>query len=123
MTPTLYTFGYLCERMGLSPSTLRRYVSEGLVEPYGKEGRTLLFDEVALERLEIIERLKEELGVNLAGIHIILRLTSRIRSLQDKLQRMEAEQGKGHGFEEALGDGACGYVKIMGRTVMSIDMD
>jgi len=82
MTASLYSFSYVCTRCGISPNTLRRYIREGLISPiYTDQGHTA-FDQVTIERLEIIKRLRCELGVNLAGIDIILRLTARIRELQ-----------------------------------------
>ncbi|OCC14460.1 HspR, transcriptional repressor of DnaK operon [Dissulfuribacter thermophilus] len=119
MTPTLYTFNYVCARCGISPKTLRRYIKEGLISPTYTEEGTMVFDEVVLERLEIIRRLRCDLGVNIAGIDIILRLISRIRELQDELDRSEKELRKrttsdrdheGHG------------ITIMGKEIISIDI-
>lgn len=119
MTPTLYTFNYVCARCGISPKTLRRYIKEGLISPTYTEEGTVVFDEVVLERLEIIRRLRCDLGVNIAGIDIILRLISRIRELQDELDRSEKELRKRGTSDRTHEDHS---LTIMGKEIISIDI-
>nr|WP_258539247.1 chaperone modulator CbpM [Dissulfurirhabdus thermomarina] len=66
-----------CREVGLSPGFVRCCIREGLVEVRRVGGRCLL-DEAALRRLHRIRRLRKDLGVNLAGIDIILRLLDRL---------------------------------------------
>ena len=83
-----YVFiGVVAERFGVHPQTLRLYEREGLIRPARSSGNTRLYDLETVERLEIILTLTRELGVNLAGVEVILELKSR-------LVRMEGEVGR-----------------------------
>lgn len=72
------------ERFGIHPQTLRLYEREGLINPHRSAGNTRLYDRRTLERLEQILTLTRDLGVNLAGVEVIL-------NLQDRMAQMEAE--------------------------------
>jgi MerR family transcriptional regulator, heat shock protein HspR len=83
-----YVFiGVIAKRFGVHPQTLRLYEREGLIRPARSSGNTRLYDAETVERLEIILTLTRELGVNLAGVEVILDLKSR-------LARMEGEVGR-----------------------------
>jgi MerR family transcriptional regulator/heat shock protein HspR len=83
-----YVFiGVIAKRFGVHPQTLRLYEREGLIQPARSSGNTRLYDAETVERLEIILTLTRELGVNLAGVEVILDLKSR-------LARMEGEVGR-----------------------------
>lgn len=62
----------------LSPARIRRYVRLGLVRPSRREGKAALFGEVELARLRRIRRLTEDLGLNIAGVEVALRLLDEI---------------------------------------------
>ena len=79
--------GVIAKRFGVHPQTLRLYEREGLIRPARSSGNTRLYDTDTVERLEIILTLTRELGVNLAGVEVILDLRSR-------LARMEGEVGR-----------------------------
>lgn len=79
--------GVIAKRFGVHPQTLRLYEREGLIRPARSSGNTRLYDADTVERLEIILTLTRELGVNLAGVEVILDLRSR-------LARMEGEVGR-----------------------------
>lgn len=72
------------ERFGVHPQTLRLYEREGLINPARSAGNTRLYDEKTLRRLEQILTLTRDLGVNLAGVEVIL-------ELQDQMERMQGE--------------------------------
>jgi len=74
----------VAERFGIHPQTLRLYEREGLITPARSAGNTRLYDEETLDRLETILTLTRDLGVNLAGVEVIL-------NLQEQMRRMEAE--------------------------------
>ena len=74
----------VAERYEIHPQTLRLYEREGLLEPQRSAGNTRLYDEESLSRLETILTLTRDMGVNLAGVEVILRL-------QEQLHRSEAE--------------------------------
>src|ERR1019366_489835 len=83
-----YVFiGVVARRFRVHPQTLRLYEREGLIRPARSSGNTRLYDLETVERLEIILTLTRELGVNLAGVEVILELKSR-------LARMEGEVGR-----------------------------
>ena len=83
-----YVFiGVVAQRFGVHPQTLRLYEREGLIRPARSSGNTRLYDLETVERLEIILTMTRELGVNLAGVEVILELKSR-------LKRMEGEVGR-----------------------------
>lgn len=67
---------------GLGVRTLRRYEEEGLIEPALRDGESLVYAEETVERLLRIRRLREELGVNLAGVEVILRMRDELERLR-----------------------------------------
>ena len=77
----------VAERYDIHPQTLRLYEREGLLEPQRSDGNTRLYDEDALHRLESILTLTRDMGVNLAGVEVIL-------TLQERLARLEAERDR-----------------------------
>jgi MerR family transcriptional regulator/heat shock protein HspR len=78
----------VAERYEIHPQTLRLYEREGLLTPTRSEGNTRLYDEDALRRLETILTLTRDLGVNLAGVDVILRLREQMEQLQGELDRL-----------------------------------
>jgi MerR family transcriptional regulator/heat shock protein HspR len=77
--------------VGVHEQTLRYYERAGLVEPARSKGRIRLYSLYDLERVRQIRRLTDEMGVNLAGVEVILRLTDRIRELERKNEELQAE--------------------------------
>ena len=69
----------------LPPARIRRYIRAGLVRPTVGDGRVELFGEEELARLRKIRRLRDDLGLNTAGIEVALRLLDEIQTLQDAL--------------------------------------
>ena len=76
------------ERYAIHPQTLRLYEREGLIKPTRSAGNTRLYDEEALRRLEIILTLTRELGVNLAGVEVILNMKERMDQMQGEVDRL-----------------------------------
>ena len=79
-----YMISAVARRYDIHPQTLRLYEREGLLKPSRTEGNTRQYSDADLERLETILTLTRELGVNLAGVEIILNMRS-------KMDRMQAE--------------------------------
>src|SRR5438132_10999116 len=77
--------------VGVHEQTLRYYERAGLVEPARSKGRIRLYSLYDLERVRQIRRLTDEMGVNLAGVEVIMRLTDRIRELEQGINELEAE--------------------------------
>jgi MerR family transcriptional regulator/heat shock protein HspR len=72
------------EMLGVHPQTLRIYEREGFIRPKRSGGNTRLYSEEDVERLEMVLRLTRELGVNLAGVEVIL-------SMREKMEQMQRE--------------------------------
>lgn len=85
-----YAIGVAARLVNLHPQTLRHYESLGLVVPERTQGNIRLYSPRDIERLRKISRLTQELGVNLAGVAIILRLSEQVEQLQAELTRLEA---------------------------------
>jgi len=80
----------VAERFDIHPQTLRLYEREGLIKPQRSDGNTRLYDEDTLERLETILTLTRDLGVNLAGVEVILNMRAQMESLQVETDRLLA---------------------------------
>ena len=83
-----YMIGVVSTRYSVHPQTLRLYEREGLLCPSRTEGKTRLYSDEDLERLEFILNLTRDLGVNLAGVEVVLTLRDRLDRLQEDLERM-----------------------------------
>ncbi len=75
----------------MHPQTLRYYERAGLLKPTRSSGKIRLYSQREIDRLRKIARLTNELGVNLAGVEIIIDLTERIEALQERMKKREAE--------------------------------
>ncbi len=78
----------VAERYGIHPQTLRLYEREGLIKPARSAGNTRLYDEEAIRRLEIILTLTRDLGVNLAGVEVILNMREQMERMQGEVDRL-----------------------------------
>jgi MerR family transcriptional regulator, heat shock protein HspR len=76
----------VAEQYQLHPQTLRLYEREGLLKPSRSEGNTRLYTEQDLERLEVILKLTRDLGVNLAGVEIILNMREKMAEMQKQIE-------------------------------------
>jgi MerR family transcriptional regulator/heat shock protein HspR len=84
----VFRIGAISERYGIHPQTLRMYEREGLLRPARTEGNTRLYDADTIERLEIILTLTRHLGVNLAGVEVILHMKQRMEKMHGEVQKM-----------------------------------
>jgi MerR family transcriptional regulator/heat shock protein HspR len=84
----VYRIGVIAEKYGIHPQTLRMYEREGLLRPARTEGNTRLYDSDTIERLEIILTLTRHLGVNLAGVEVILHMKQRLERMHGDVQKM-----------------------------------
>jgi MerR family transcriptional regulator/heat shock protein HspR len=78
----------VAERFDIHPQTLRLYEREGLITPARSSGNTRLYDEETLKRLEIILTLTRELGVNLAGVEVVLNMREQMERMQSEMDRV-----------------------------------
>ena len=80
----------VAERFEIHPQTLRLYEREGLIAPRRSKGNTRLYDDETLQRLETILTLTRDLGVNLAGVEVILNMREQMESMQIEVDRLLA---------------------------------
>ncbi len=81
-TEGAYTISVVASQFSVHPQTLRLYEREGLLKPSRTEGNTRLYDEADMQRLEVILSLTRDLGVNLAGVEIILNMREKMEQMQ-----------------------------------------
>src|SRR5918995_6439690 len=82
-----YTISAVATQYEIHPQTLRLYEREGLLKPSRSEGNTRLYSDEDLERLEVILSLTRDLGVNLAGVEIIINMREKMASMQKEFER------------------------------------
>jgi MerR family transcriptional regulator/heat shock protein HspR len=82
-----YTISAVADEYDIHPQTLRLYEREGLLKPSRSEGNTRLYTDSDLERLEVILSLTRDLGVNLAGVEIILNMREKMDAMQHEFER------------------------------------
>ena len=103
-----FMISVVADRYGIHPQTLRLYEREGLLKPSRTEGNTRLYSQQDLERLETILSLTRDLGVNLAGVEIILNMREKMdrmqREVDEFMNYVKHELARGLGdWEERLG--------------------
>lgn len=99
----VYLISVVAKILNIHPQTLRQYEREGLVEPGRTEGKMRLYSQKDIDRIKTILRLTRDLGVNLAGVDIILRL-------KEKMDEMEVEMEQ---LNEALRDASKERVNVV----------
>ena len=87
----IYMISVAAELVGMHPQTLRAYEQKGLVRPQRTPGGTRLYSEADVERLRIIQRLTTELGLNLAGVELVLRLEDELRKAHAQIERLQEQ--------------------------------
>ena len=102
-----FMISVVAERYDIHPQTLRLYEREGLLKPSRTEGNTRLYSEDDLVQLETILSLTRDLGVNLAGVEIILNMRGKIEAMQHEvnefMQYVKTELSRGIGdWEQRL---------------------
>ena len=103
-----YMISAVAQKYNIHPQTLRLYEREGLLQPSRTEGNTRLYSEEDLEQLETILSLTRDLGVNLAGVEIILNMRRKIEAMQHEVNEfmdyVKRELSRGIGdWEQRLG--------------------
>jgi MerR family transcriptional regulator, heat shock protein HspR len=86
-----YMISVAADLVGMHPQTLRIYEQKGLVRPKRTAGNTRLYSDADLERLRTIQRLTTELGLNLAGVEVVLRMEDQLQRTQARMERIERQ--------------------------------
>jgi MerR family transcriptional regulator/heat shock protein HspR len=89
----VYLISVVAELMNIHPQTLRQYEREGLLKPSRTQGRMRLYSQRDIDKLKVILTLARDMGVNLAGIDIILQLKDQIQELQREIETLKANEG------------------------------
>jgi MerR family transcriptional regulator/heat shock protein HspR len=87
----IYMISVAAELVGVHPQTLRLYENKGLVRPQRTPGGTRLYSESDVDRLRIIQRLTTEVGLNLAGVELVLRLEDELRKAHVQIDRLQRQ--------------------------------
>lgn len=95
----VYLISVVAKVLNIHPQTLRQYEREGLITPSRTEGKTRLYSQKDIDRIKTILRLTRELGVNLAGVDIILRLKEQMQEMEKEIEMLRNELQK---YEETI---------------------
>ena len=90
-TEPCYVISVAAKIVGVHAQTLRYYERAGLVQPSRSRGNQRLYSEEDLDRLRQIKTMVDDLGINLAGTEVILRLTQRMAEMENQIQEMKSE--------------------------------
>jgi len=90
----VYLISVVASMLNIHPQTLRQYEREGLVEPSRTQGRMRLYSQRDIDRMKLILRLTRQMGVNLAGVDIILQLKEQMNQMQEEIDRLREELSK-----------------------------
>lgn len=117
----LYMIGVVADMLNVHPQTLRFYEKKGLVRPSRTVGRTRMYSAEDVDELARLLRLTRDLGVNLAGIEVILKMRRRMMEMQKQIEDLvtylredggeTSGQGRPQAPREALVRAAAGHLK------------
>jgi MerR family transcriptional regulator/heat shock protein HspR len=120
----LYRISVVAEMLALHPQTLRLYEKKGLIRPSRTTGRTRPYSADDVEEIRLILRLGRELGVNLAGIEIILKMRRQMQAMRQELEAVGEHAGREPGGPPH--DGAAvprgGLVRVADRQLRKLDV-
>jgi MerR family transcriptional regulator, heat shock protein HspR len=86
-----YMISVAADIVGMHPQTLRIYENKGLIRPKRTAGNTRLYSEADIQRLQLIQQLMNDLGLNLAGVEQVLQLQDEVARMERRLDRMQRE--------------------------------
>jgi MerR family transcriptional regulator/heat shock protein HspR len=87
----VYLISVVSNMLNIHPQTLRQYEREGLVKPSRTQGRMRLYSQADIDRMKLILRLTRDMGVNLAGVDVILRLRDTMERLEGEIEQLREE--------------------------------
>jgi MerR family transcriptional regulator/heat shock protein HspR len=86
-----YMISVAADLVGMHPQTLRIYEQKGLVRPQRTAGNTRLYSDADIERLQLIQKLTNDLGLNLAGAELVLRLEDELQKAHARIERLQRQ--------------------------------
>jgi len=90
----VYLISVVAKILDIHPQTLRQYERENLITPARSSGRIRMYSQRDIDKIKLILRLTRELGVNLAGVDIILRLKENVDEMEDNIAELRHEVAK-----------------------------
>jgi MerR family transcriptional regulator/heat shock protein HspR len=87
----VYLISIVASMLNIHPQTLRQYERDGLIKPSRTSGRVRLYSQRDIDRMKLILRLTRDLGVNIAGIDIILRLKEQMDAMESEIEYLKEE--------------------------------
>ena len=119
----LYLIGVVADMLKIHPQTLRLYERKGLIRPSRTVGRTRIYSEENVEEIRRILRLTRDLGVNLAGVEIILKMRRQMLAMQEELEELAAyaRQQPGAGPRGEAPEAAA-LVRVADRRLWKLDV-
>ncbi len=90
----VYLISVVAKVLDIHPQTLRQYEREGLVSPSRTGGKMRLYSQMDIDRIKMIIRLTRDLGVNLAGVDVVLQLKEQLDSFEDQIDELKAQIAK-----------------------------
>jgi MerR family transcriptional regulator/heat shock protein HspR len=121
----LYMIGVVADMLKVHPQTLRFYEKKGLVRPGRTEGQTRMYSEEDLEEIARLLRLTRDLGVNLAGVEIILKMRRRMIDMQRQIEELVGyvrESGAQAPGGPAAGEPREALVRAAANQLKSVDL-
>jgi MerR family transcriptional regulator, heat shock protein HspR len=86
-----YVISVAADLVGMHPQTLRIYENKGLIRPKRTAGNTRLYSDADVERLRLIQGLTNELGLNLAGVELVIRLEDELKRAYARIERLQQQ--------------------------------
>lgn len=90
----VFLISVVAKILSIHPQTLRQYEKEGLIEPSRTDGKMRLYSQKDIDKIKVILRLTRDLGVNLAGVDIILRLKDKLDELDITIENLQQQQSQ-----------------------------
>ena len=90
----VYLISVVAKALNIHPQTLRQYEREGLITPSRTNGKMRLYSQRDIDRINLILRLTRELGVNLAGVDIILQFKDKIEEMEKEIEDLKTKLAK-----------------------------
>ena len=121
----LYRISVVAEMLAIHPQTLRLYERKGLIRPSRTVGRTRMYSEEDVEEVRRILRLGRDLGVNLAGVEIILKMRRQMLAMQEELEELGSyvrQQSGGVSRQSGPAADEAGLVPIAERRLKKLDV-
>ncbi|EPR0553204.1 heat shock protein transcriptional repressor HspR [Campylobacter jejuni] len=97
----VYLISVVAKVLSIHPQTLRQYEREGLIEPSRTDGKIRLYSQRDIDRIKLILRLTRDMGINLAGVDVILKLKNQLHEFENLINELRLELSKQQDKEAA----------------------